>query len=124
MGSCTICQRTKYVQRGPIEFVTVLHMPVRPYSYITMNFLKVSMVFIKCSVLYHNIPVGKDHIVCISRLWTIIDRLSRFQFLIPVPDNFTAEQCTATFDTHVVPTMGYSCCIVFDRDTLFILSDF
>ena len=44
--------------------------------------------------------------------------------MIPVPYNFSAEQCTATFDTHVVPTMGYPYCIVFDRDTLFISSHF
>ena len=44
--------------------------------------------------------------------------------MIPVPDNFSAEQCTATFDTHVVPTMGYLYCIVFDRDTLFMSSHF
>ena len=79
-----------------------------------MDFLKLLLVFTKCSVLYPNIPIGEDHIVCISQHWTIVDRQSGFRFLIPVPDNFTAAQCTATFDTHVVPTIGYSYCIVFD----------
>ena len=54
----------------------------------------------------------------------IVDRQSRFKFLIPVPNNFSAEQCTATFDTHVVSTMGYHYCIVFDRDMLFMSSHF
>ena len=64
--SCDICQSTKYVQKGPIGYVAPLHVPIRPCSDITMDFLKVSLVFTKCSVLYPNMPVGKNHIVCIS----------------------------------------------------------
>ena len=30
VGSCNICQRTKFSQRGPSEYVTPLHVPVRP----------------------------------------------------------------------------------------------
>jgi len=41
-------------------------------------------------------------------------------FLIPVSDNFTAEQCINTFDMHVASVIGYPYYIVFDRDTLFI----
>ena len=52
----------------------------------------------------------------------IVDRQSEFKFLIPVADNSTAEQNTADFETHVLPTMGYLCCIVFDLDTLFMSS--
>ena len=120
IGSCDICQRRKYRQKRPIGYVTPLHVPVRPQSDLTMDFLKMSAVFSQCSVLYPNIPIGEDHIVCISRLWMIVDRQTGFKFLIPTADNFTAEQCTATFDTHVVPTMEYRYCIVFDRDILFI----
>ena len=29
VGSCDICQRTKYSQKGPIGYVTALHVPVR-----------------------------------------------------------------------------------------------
>ena len=114
IGSCDICQRTKYIQKRPIGYVTPLYVPVRPWSDITIDFLKLLPVFTKCSALYSNIPVGEDHIVCISQLWTIVDRQSGFKVLIPTPDNFTAEQCTATFDTHVVSTMGYLYYIVFD----------
>ena len=99
-------------------------MPVRPCSDITLDFLKLLRVFTSCSVLYSNNSVGEDHIVCILRLRTIVDRQSRFKFLIPVPDTFSAKQYTTTFDTHVVPTMGYPCCIVFDRDNLFMSSHF
>ena len=43
-----------------------------------------------------------------------------YNFLIPIPGKFTSEQCTATFDTHIVPTMRYSYYIVFDQDTVFM----
>ena len=122
--SCDICQRTKYLQKGPIGYVIPLYVPVRSWSDITMDFLKLLSVFTKCSVSYPNTPVGEDHIVCISQLWTIVDRQSGFKFLIPVPDHFSAEQCTTTFDTHVVPTMGYPYYIVFDQDTLLMSSHF
>ena len=89
-----------------------------------MDFLKLLLVFTKYSVLYPNIPIGEDQIVCIWWLWTIVDRQSGFNFLIPVADNFSAQQCTATFDTHVGPTIGYTYCIVFDRDILFMSSHF
>ena len=64
--SCDMCHRTKYSQRGPIGYVTPLHVAVRPWSDITMAFLKLLQVFTKCSLLYLNIPAGEDHIVCIS----------------------------------------------------------
>ena len=49
VGSCNICQSTKYSQRGPIRYVTPLLVPVRPWSDITMDFLNLSPVFTKCS---------------------------------------------------------------------------
>ena len=72
-------------------YVRALHVPVKLWSDLTIDFLKLLQVFNKYSVLYQNIPVGEYHILCISRLWTIVDRQAGFKFLIPVPDNFTAE---------------------------------
>ena len=74
VGTCDICQRTTCLQRGPIGYITLLHVPVRPCSDLTMDFLKLSPVFTKCSLLYPHIPVGEDHIVCISGLWMIVNR--------------------------------------------------
>ena len=79
-----------------------------------MDVLKLSPVFIKWSVLYMNIPVEKHHIICISRLWTIVTRQSRYNLLISVLDNFGVEQYTIIFDIHVVPTIVYPNCVVFD----------
>ena len=120
VASCDIYQGTKYSQRGPIQYITSLLVAVRLLSDITMDCLKVAAVFTKCSVKYPNILAGEEHIVGISRLWMIVDRQLGFMFLIHVSDNLTAEQYRATFDTHVVPTMGYSYCIVFDQDTHFM----
>ena len=112
------------MQRGPIGYVTLLYIPIRLCYDIIINFLKLSPVFTTCSVLYPNLPASEDHLNCISQLWMIVDKLSVFQFLITVPGNLSDKQCPTTFDTDVVLTIGYLYCIVFDRDTLFMLSDF
>jgi len=124
IASCDTCQRTKYSNQAPVGLVVPLHVPQRPWTDISMDFLKLSPVFTKCCSLYANIPSDEDHMLCISRLWTIVERHSGFKFLIPVHDKLTAEQCTGTFDTHVFPTMGYPFSILFDRDTLFMSDHF
>jgi len=106
VSSCDACQRTKYSNKPPVGLMTPLDVPIRPMSDLSMNFLKLAPVFIKCSVLYPNIPFDEDQIFCISCLWTIVYRQSGFKFLIPVYDNFTAEQCTATFDIFIARTIG------------------
>ena len=62
--------------------------------------------------------------LCISRICTIVDRHSRYKFLIPIPDNFKADQSTRTYEVHLLPHIGYSNTIVYDRDRLFMLDHF
>jgi len=102
----------------------MLHVPARVWTDITMDFLKMSPVFTYCSTSYPNIPLEDDHMICFSRLWTIVCRQSGFMFLIPVSDNLTAEKCTDTFDKHVASVIGYPYYIVFDPDTLFMSDHF
>ena len=109
----------KYAQKKPIGYTIPLHIPVRLWSNVSIDLLKLVIVFTKCSVLHLNIPVDENHIVSISRLWMIVNSLLGFKFLIPVPDKFSAEQYTTTFDPHVDPTVEYPYYIVFDQDTLF-----
>jgi len=123
VASCDTCQRTKNSNKPPLGQVTMLHVPARAWTDITMNFIKMSPVFTYCSTLYPNIPLEDDHMICFSRLWTIVCRPSGFIFLIPVSDNLTAEKCTDTFGKHVASVIGYPYCIVFDRDTHF-MSDY
>jgi len=120
VASCDTCPRTKYSNKPPLGQVTMLHLPARGWTNITMDFLKMSPVFTYCSTLYPNIPLKGDHMIYFSRLWRIVCRQFGFMFLIPVSDNLIEEKCTDTFDRHVASVMGYPCYIVFDRDTLFI----
>ena len=104
----------KYLQGGPSGYTTPLNVPVRQASNMTIYVLKLSSAFTKCYVLYPNIPIDEDHIVCILRLRRLVNRQAGFKFLSFVDDNVSTEQCTATFDMHVVLTIGYPYCIVFD----------
>jgi len=83
-----------------------------------------SPVFTYCSTLYPNIPLEDDHMICFSRLWTIVCGQLGYMFLIPVSDNLTAQKCTANFDTHIASIIGYPYYIAFDRDTLFMSDNF
>ena len=89
-----------------------------------MDFLKLTPVFIKCSTMYPNIEIDNDPMLCISRIWTIVDRHSGYKFLIPIPDNFKAEQCTRTYEVHLLLYIGYPNTIVFDRDSVFMSDHF
>ena len=89
-----------------------------------MDFLKLTPVFITCSTMYPNIEIDNDHMLRISRTWTIIDRHRGYKFLIPMPVNFKAEQCTRTYEVHLLPYIGYHNTIVFDKYTLFMSDHF
>ena len=77
-----------------------------------IDFLRLSVVFTKCSVLYPNIPVGVDYIICISQLSTIVDRRGGFKFLKVIPDNFSTAQCILSIDTYIVTTIEYPYCLM------------
>jgi len=44
VASCDTCQRTKYSNKLPLGQVTMLHVPARAWTDITMDFLKMSPV--------------------------------------------------------------------------------
>jgi len=68
VASCDTCQGTKYSNKPPLGHVTMLHVPARAWTDITMDFLKISPVFTYCSTLYPNIPLEDGHMICFSRL--------------------------------------------------------
>jgi len=68
VASCNTWQRTKYSNKPPLGPVSMLHVPARVCTDITMDFLKMSPVFTYCSTLYPNIPLEDDHMICFSRL--------------------------------------------------------
>jgi len=114
VASCETCQWTKYSNKPPLGQVTILHVPARAWTDITIDFLKMSPVFTYCSTVYPNIPLQDDHLICFSRLWTIVCRQSGFMSLNSVSDNLTPEKCTDAFDTYVASVIGYFYYIVFD----------
>ena len=124
VASCDTCQPVKQSHKPPLGLVTPLHVPVRPCTDISMDFLKLTPVFIKGSTMYPNIEIDEEHMLCISRIWTIVDRHSGYKFLIPILDNFKAEQCTRTYEVHLLPFIVYPKTIVFDRASLFMSDHF
>ena len=120
MSSCDTCQRVKQSNKAPLGLVTPLHIPVRPWTDILMDFLKLTAVFIKCSTMYLNIEIDNDHMVYMSRMCTIVDSHCGYKFLIVIPDNFEADQSTRTYEVHLLPHIGYTHRIVFYTDSLFM----
>ena len=53
--------------------------------------------------MYPKSKTDTDHMLCISRIWTVVDRGSGYKFLIPIADNFKAEQCTRSHEVHLLP---------------------
>ena len=93
------------------------------YSYLH-GCSQVDSCFIKCSTMYPNIEIHNDHMLCISHIWTIVDCHSGNKFRIPITDNFRGEQCTRTYEVHLLPYIRYPNIIVFERDSLFMLDHF
>ena len=116
------CYRVKESNNAPQGVVTPLHVPVRPCTEISMDVLKLTSVFIKCSTIYSNIELDNDHILGISHKWNIVDRHSVYNFLIAIPDNFEAKQCTHTCEVHLLLYIGYRHTIICDRASL-LMSD-
>ena len=68
--------------------------------------------------------IDNDHMLCILRVCTIVDRQSLYTITIPISNNFMVEQCTRTYEVHLLPHIGYSNTIIFDTDSLFISDHF
>ena len=74
--------------------------------------------------MYSNIEIDNDHVVCISCIWTIVDRHSGYKFPIPIPDNFKPEQGARTYEVYLLTYIGYRNIIVFNRDSLCMSDQF
>lgn len=120
VASCNTCQAVKQQNKPPLGLVIPLHVPVRSWTDISIDFLKVTPVFIKYSTMYPNMEIDKYYLLCIACIWTIVDRHSAYKFLIPNPHNLKAEQCTRTYEVHLLPHVGYANTVRFDRHSLFI----
>ena len=70
--------------------------------------------------MFPNIDIENYHVLCILSTWTIVDRHRGYEFLIPILNNFKAEQWTRTCEVHLLHYVEYTNTIVFDRDSLFM----
>ena len=117
VASCDTCQRVKQSNKPPLGLVTPLRVPVRSWTDISMDFLKLTPLFIQCSSMDPKIEINNHHMLCISRMWTLVDRHSGYKFSIPILDNFKADKCTHTYEVHRPPYIRYLNTIVFVEDS-------
>ena len=119
--SYDICQRTKYTTQLPPGLITPLNVPTLPWNSISMDFISMPEITVPVSLLYPNIKScnSPNHRITLSKLWVIVDRLTSFKFLIPLPKDVTASMCTESFDVFISSVIGYPREIVCDRDTIF-----
>ena len=96
LASCDTCQRVKQLNKTPLSLVTTLDIPDTPFSDINMHFGQLTTVFTKCSTINSKIATDSNHMPCMLHWCTIPDWCSPHHFLIPIPSNFKAEQCSYT----------------------------
>ena len=70
--------------------------------------------------MYSTMTVNNDHVLCISRLWTIVYRHSGYKSPIPILNKLKAERCTHTDEVYLLPYIGFLNMIVFHRNSLFM----
>ena len=74
--------------------------------------------------MYPVMEIDNDHVLYISRMWAIVNRHGGYKFLIAIPDNGKAGQCTCTYEVHLLPYIGYPNIIIFDRYSWFMSDHF
>ena len=124
VNSCNTCQHTKYWNKEPLAFRTRENIPTVPLSGIRIDFLQLFCMFITYCELDRNIRIEADHILCISHIWTIVDRFCACKFLVPVADNLKAQTGTAPDDIQGYPGSIYCNTIEFHHETSFMLCQF
>ena len=93
-AGCLACQAAKSSTRHKYGLLTLLDVPTRPWSKVSMDFLYVKEVWIPISVLYPHllkIPGLSGKMVKMSKLLVIVNLLTSFSFLIPVPSDITTQ---------------------------------
>jgi len=105
--TCGICQLTNQSTQHPFGLLKPLPIPVRPFTYISMDFLFLPQVTNK------TMQVSYDHV------WVIVYRFSKYTIILPLPLNFTAEHLINVYNNSVYPFFGLPQDIVTDRDVVF-----
>lgn len=74
----------------------------------------------KCSTFHPNLEIDNYHMVCICRMWTIVDSHRGYTFEISMPESCTADQSACTCTVLLLAHIEYTNTIVFDCHSSFM----
>ena len=99
---CETCQRNKPARHAPYGEMQLSETPDKPWQWITMDFIT-------------KLPVSEGH----DMIMVIVDRLTKYAYMIPTTETIDAEQMANIVLRHVVANHGMPSKITSDRDKLF-----
>jgi hypothetical protein len=97
-----VYQRVKAENLSPAGLLQSLPIPNRPWSSISMDFIK-------------GLPLSQGY----SVVWVVVDRLTKYGHFIPLKHHFTAEKLAQIFMTELFKLHGMPLNIVSNRDSTF-----
>ena len=102
VSHCHSCIRAKPVRKEPFGYLKPLHVPDRPWSSISMDFVV-------------GLPMSKGF----NSICVIVDRFSKMAHFIPCLDTITASQLSSVFMRSIVRLHGFPNEIISDRGSVF-----
>ncbi|CCD46815.1 hypothetical protein BofuT4_P115210.1 [Botrytis cinerea T4] len=108
VGNCDTCIRNKSSRHAPYGQLQTPDMPSQPWKSITWDFVV-------------KLPLSKDPTTGIEydAILNIVDRLTKFAYMIPFKETWDAEQLAYVFLRVIVSIHGVPDEIISDRDKLF-----
>ena len=109
--TCAICQLTKQSTQCPFGLLMPLSIPERPFIHIFINFLFLSLV------------TNKTTLVSYDYVWVVVDMFSKYTMILPLSLNYTAVQLINVYYPSIYSFFGLPQDIVTNRDILFTSLD-
>jgi hypothetical protein len=108
ISMCDSCNRNKPINHQPYGKMQLPETPDAPWKSITVDFIQ-------------GLPESKDPITGLryTEAIVIVDRLTKYVIIRPVPKDMTAEQCAILMLREVFSWTGLPTKIISDRDKLF-----
>jgi len=103
VAACTVCQTTKYSTQPPAGLLQPLPIPSMVWDQVTMDFIV-------------GLPPSRGY----TAIMVVVDRLTKYTHLGPLPTGFDAPRVATLFTEIVVKLHGLPSSIVSDRDTIFL----
>ncbi|KAG0158309.1 hypothetical protein PDIDSM_5822 [Penicillium digitatum] len=101
--TCDTCQRNKPARHSPYGELQLSETPTNPWEWITMDFIT-------------KLPVSEGQH---DMIMVIVDRLTKYAYMIPTTETIDANQMANIVLRHVVANHGLPSKITSDRDKLF-----